>query len=139
MRQFWLLIALLLASCRLAAGEVRLDIVISNIVDATGTLLVSVYDKPDHWLKQPYFRSIKQEIDSTDDVSIVLEDLPAGTYAISVFHDLNSNLELDTNFIGIPKESYGFSGTMGKFGPPKFDAAAVPLAPGENTIAIELK
>jgi uncharacterized protein (DUF2141 family) len=139
MRKFFLLIGLLLASCQLAAEQVRLDILIGNIEDAVGTMLVTIYDKPDHWLKQPYFRSIKQDISSTDDVTIVVADMPAGSYAISVFHDLNNNLELDTNFIGIPKEPYGFSGTMGKFGPPKFDGAAVPLAPGENTISIELK
>ena len=139
MRKLSLLIVLLLASFQLAAEQARLDIVVSNIEDAVGTMLVTIYDKPDHWLKQPYFRSIKQDISSTDDVTIVVADMPAGSYAISVFHDLNDNLELDTNFIGIPKEPYSFSGTMGKFGPPKFDAAAVPLAPGDNTIAIELK
>jgi len=139
MRKFPLLIGLLMASCPLAAEPVRLDILISNIEDAVGTMLVTIYDKPDHWLKQPYFRSIKQQVNSTDDVNIEVVDIPAGSYAISVFHDLNDNLELDTNFIGIPKEPYGFSGPMGKFGPPKFDTAAVPLEAGDNTISIELK
>ena len=37
------------------------------------------------------------------------------------FHDENSNEELDTNFIGIPKEGFGFSNdAFGKFGPKKF-------------------
>lgn len=38
--------------------------------------------------------------------------LPAGTYAVSVFHDANSNGKLDT-FAGIPKEGYGFSRNPG--------------------------
>ena len=33
--------------------------------------------------------------------------LPEGEYAISLFHDENENKELDTNFIGIPKEAFG--------------------------------
>ncbi len=33
-----------------------------------------------------------------------------GTYAIAVIHDENLNGELDTNFFGVPKEGYGFSG-----------------------------
>lgn len=37
-------------------------------------------------------------------------NLPAGTYAISVFHDANNNNEFDKNFLGIPKEGYGASG-----------------------------
>ena len=42
-------------------------------------------------------------------------------YAIRYFHDENNNDELDTNFIGIPKEGFGFSNdAFGKFGPKKF-------------------
>lgn len=37
------------------------------------------------------------------------ESIPVGTYAIVVFHDENMNGKLDTNWIGIPKEGYGFS------------------------------
>jgi uncharacterized protein (DUF2141 family) len=49
----------------------------------------------------------------------------AGTYAISVFHDENSNGKLDTNFMGIPREGVGASNNAaGHHGPPKFDAAA---------------
>jgi uncharacterized protein (DUF2141 family) len=51
--------------------------------------------------------------------------LNTGTYAISVFHDENSNGKLDTNFMGIPREGVGASNNAkGHFGPPKFDAAA---------------
>lgn len=53
-------------------------------------------------------------------------DIPAGQYAIGVFHDVNANNSLDTNFFGVPKEQYGFSNNAtGNFGPPSFDAAAV--------------
>jgi len=37
------------------------------------------------------------------------ESIPFGTYAIVVFHDENMNGKLDTNWIGLPKEGYGFS------------------------------
>jgi uncharacterized protein (DUF2141 family) len=48
-----------------------------------------------------------------------------GMYAVSVFHDENSNGKLDTNFIGIPREGVGASnGAKGHLGPPTFDAAA---------------
>jgi uncharacterized protein (DUF2141 family) len=36
-------------------------------------------------------------------------DLPAGTYAISVFHDENDDGVLNSNFVGMPREGYGFS------------------------------
>ena len=37
------------------------------------------------------------------------ENIPAGNYAIMVFHDENKNNKLDKNFLGIPKEGYGAS------------------------------
>jgi uncharacterized protein (DUF2141 family) len=48
-----------------------------------------------------------------------------GTYAISVYHDENSNGKLDTNFLGIPKEGVGASNdAKGHMGPPKFSDAS---------------
>ena len=56
-------------------------------------------------------------------------DLPAGTYAIGVFHDVNGNNSLDTNFLGIPKEQYGFGNdAIGRFGPPNFNDAAITVS-----------
>jgi uncharacterized protein (DUF2141 family) len=51
--------------------------------------------------------------------------ISTGTYAVSVFHDENSNGKMDTNLMGIPREGVGASNNArGHFGPPKFDAAA---------------
>ena len=36
-------------------------------------------------------------------------EIPNGDYAIAIFHDSNTNGILDKNFLGIPKEGYGFS------------------------------
>lgn len=56
-------------------------------------------------------------------------DLPIGTYAIGVFHDVNGNNSLDTNFLGIPKEQYGFGNdATGSFGPPSFNDAAITVS-----------
>jgi len=52
------------------------------------------------------------------------EDIPPGTYALSVVHDENMNGKLDTNWLGIPNEGYGFSNdAKASFGPPSFEAA----------------
>src|SRR4051794_36156922 len=56
--------------------------------------------------------------------------LPAGRYAISVFHDENSNRRLDT-FLGIPREGFGFSRNPAiSFGAPHFDKVNIRIAPG---------
>lgn len=50
--------------------------------------------------------------------------VPAGVYAVSVFHDENLNGRLDTNWLGIPREGVGASNNpKRRMGPPKFAAA----------------
>lgn len=47
-----------------------------------------------------------------------------GTYAIAVFHDENSNRELDTGLLGIPSEGWGTSrNAPGAMGPPSWEDA----------------
>ena len=62
-----------------------------------------------------------------------------GTYAVSVFHDENSNGKLDTNFMGIPREGVGASNdAKGHLGPPKFDAAAFRFPGGRLEMKITI-
>ena len=50
--------------------------------------------------------------------------VPAGAYAVSVFHDENLNGRLDTNWLGIPREGVGASNNpKPRMGPPRFAAA----------------
>jgi uncharacterized protein (DUF2141 family) len=56
------------------------------------------------------------------------EDIPPGTYALVVIHDENSNGKLDTNWLGVPREDYGFSNdAKGLLGGPSFSAASFPV------------
>ena len=72
--------------------------------------------------------------------SVTFEQIPYGTYAIKIFHDENSNGELDTNFVGFPKESFGFSNdAMGKFGPPTFEQAKFEIAQPKLELTIHAK
>jgi len=65
--------------------------------------------------------------------------LPPGRYAVIVFHDENDNGILDTNFLGIPKEGYGFSNNAsGLFSAPAFGAAAVTVGTAEVDTIITL-
>lgn len=42
-------------------------------------------------------------------VTAVIEDVPPGEYGVVTIHDENKNRKLDRNFIGIPKEGFGFA------------------------------
>jgi len=62
-----------------------------------------------------------------------------GKYAVSVFHDENSNGKMDTNFMGIPREGVGASNNArGHMGPPKFDDAAFQYAGGKLDLTITI-
>jgi len=71
--------------------------------------------------------------------SASFENLPAGQYAISVFHDENNNKKIDSNLFGIPKEGVGASnGAKGHFGPPKYKDAEFTFNGATQTINITL-
>lgn len=70
--------------------------------------------------------------------SISLE-IPRGTYAISAFHDANSDNILNTNAVGLPTETYGFSNNVrGWFGPPDIEDQLVAIDKN-STLNISLK
>ena len=61
----------------------------------------------------------------------------AGRYAVSAFHDENSNGKMDANFMGIPREGVAASNNArGHFGPPKFDDAAFFYSGGRLDLSI---
>jgi len=67
---------------------------------------------------------------------VMVKNLKSGYYSFSYFHDVDSNGELDSNFMGIPKEPYGFSnGEKGKLGPPSFEDCKIKI---ENDLNIEI-
>lgn len=64
--------------------------------------------------------------------------LPAGVYAAQVMHDLNGNSEMDSNFVGMPKEPWAFSNNAtGRMGPAKWEDAKFEIS-GDTDIQIRL-
>jgi uncharacterized protein (DUF2141 family) len=65
--------------------------------------------------------------------------IPAGTYALVVIHDENRNGKLDTNWLGLPTEGYGFSSdAKTTLSPPSFSAAKIQYNGGTLNILIRL-
>ncbi len=64
-------------------------------------------------------------------------DLPPGTYAVSVYEDLNGNHKLDRNLLGIPREPVGASNNPpARMGPPRFSECSFRLGAAAQTISI---
>ncbi len=68
------------------------------------------------------------------------ENLPPGDYALAAIHDENSNARLDRNFIGIPKEGFGFANNphVG-LSAPAFQAAVIHVACPVTETAIHIQ
>ena len=68
-----------------------------------------------------------------------INDLPYGEYAIKLYHDENMDGELNSNFLGIPTEDYGFSNNAtGTFGSADFADAKFLFEQSEMTMNISV-
>ena len=66
-------------------------------------------------------------------------ELPAGRYAVTLFHDENRNQRLDM-LLGLPKEGFGFSGNPRiRFGAPKFNEVTIAVPPGQTGRVIRMQ
>ena len=119
-----LFLSMMLAASIVGAQN-KLTVVVDGIEKSTGKIMLAVYDS-DGFLKQPlYYGMVKVEQDQ-EEVTIIIENVASGQYAVSVFHDDNDNDKLDTGMFGIPKEKHGFSNNaVGKMGPPAFQDCAI--------------
>lgn len=100
---------------------------ILHIRNSTGTVACALFDSaegfPEEYLRMATNVMIIKI--RKDQARCDFEDIPPGTYAMAVVHDENMNGKLDTNFLGIPLEGYGFSNdAKGPLGAPPFSAAS---------------
>lgn len=120
------------------AVAATLTITVDNVNEAEGNVRIVVYDEQT-WLSREQW--IAREIvpaPEASSLSVVFE-LPSGTYAVAVVHDVNGNGRMDTR-MRFPREPYGFSnGIVPRFGPPKFEDARFDIGEEELSIAIELR
>jgi uncharacterized protein (DUF2141 family) len=114
---------------------------ILNIRNSTGTVDCALFDSPAGFpvevlLSARNVMVLKvQETQARCD----FEDLPPGTYALAVIHDENMNGKLDLNWLGIPKEGYGFSNDVkALLRAPSFSAASFQYDGGTLDLTISL-
>ncbi len=105
--------------------EFTLTVTVEGVQNKGGTILVGLFDDSGEFPDGEMIDGAEYELRSGGSVEIVIENIPAGDYAVSVLHDANDNGDIDMNDQGMPLEGFGFSNNaMGEMGPPDFDAAA---------------
>jgi uncharacterized protein (DUF2141 family) len=107
-----------------ASFSADLSIQIDKLQSTNGNLMIALYDNAANFPLKPV-QARKLPVQQGEQ-QLQFKDLPTGDYAVAVYHDANSNGQIDKNEIGIPTEGYGFSNNAaGKKGPPSFDDAKI--------------
>ncbi len=133
-----------LIAFNISADELTINITGQN---KEGILNLAIYNN-----EEAYNRSVKGEgrseggffsgIDSFIELKEshkFIINVPEGIYAIALFIDSNKNMKIDKNFLGIPKEQYGFSNNaMGNLSGPSFEQAKFQVK-GNSIQNIKLK
>jgi uncharacterized protein (DUF2141 family) len=124
------------------SGSGRVEVTMIGFKSDEGQALVALFLNGNGWpdADGPVFATAAVAI-RDGQATAEFDDVPAGPFAVSVFHDTDGDRTLDTDAVGIPSEDYGFSADARKmFGPPSFEAASLQLAAGETKqIAVTVK
>ena len=131
----------LAASAEPAKSVAALEIVIEGVSSSDGVIVVALLDSVEQYASgdQMYRSDAKVPIQDGR-AEVTFQDIPFGDYALKIFHDENANGELDTNWVGYPKEGFGFSNdAMGQFGPPTFEEAAFEIKTATHKAVVNIR
>ena len=118
-----------------------LRIHVNGLRNSKGVVGTVIFSSPDGW-PEDTSKSVHHwptEIPPGKRDATPTWDLPPGDYGVAVIHDENRNRKLDRNFLGIPKEGFGFANNphVGLSAPP-FNAAIVHVTCPVTEIDIHL-
>ncbi|MEM7354485.1 MAG: DUF2141 domain-containing protein [Acidobacteriota bacterium] len=115
-----------------APASASLTVHLDCLKTREGVVRIALFDSADTHLKE----SVDSASVSAGQGSVHWQssDLPAGEYSLAIYHDVNDNGRLDKNFLGLPKEPYGFSNNLrARFGPPKWAKGKLTVAGATET------
>ncbi len=115
----------------------ELEITVANVRNDRGHIQVNVCSEQTFLTDQcPYHAAAPSVLGQT----VVRVTVPAGVWAVQVYHDENDNETVDRDALGIPKEGIGFSNNARfRFAPPRFVDARFQLAEPGGRISLSLR
>ena len=114
------LFVIISAKSQTYSGTIEIEVTDINFKKA-GFLWIGLYNSKESFGKLDKAIQMQYVPVKNQPITINFINVKYGTYSVNVFHDENSNKDIDKNFIGIPKEGYGFSNNPDFFGPPNFE------------------
>ena len=124
------------------ADGCTLRVHVDGLRNSTGVVGAAIFKTRDGWpedMRKTVNHWPTPIAEGAREATAVMENLPAGDYGVVAIHDENRNRKLDRNFIGFPKEGFGFANNphVGLSAPP-FDAAIVHVTCPVTEINIHL-
>ncbi len=120
---FLKILLLLLLPSRIGNSQ-TVEVIITGIRSEKGQIVIGVFKDDASFQKEESFmekRFVKSGISNRE--MRVQFSLEPGIYGLSLLDDENSNGKMEFNFLGIPKEGFGFSDYYHKgIKKPKFDS-----------------
>ncbi|PKG42365.1 DUF2141 domain-containing protein [Psychroflexus sp. MES1-P1E] len=114
------------------AGD--LTVRFENVKETNGELYVGIFEK-DNFLRQPTIgKMVKVDSNGSE---VTFEGVAYGSYAISVFHDLNGNKTMDRESDGMPSEPWAMSGSVDPNQYPTWDGAKFELNSKKQELLLE--
>jgi uncharacterized protein (DUF2141 family) len=89
-----------------------LRIHVDGLRNSTGVVGAAIFQSADGWpedMNKALHHWPTPIAEGAHDATAVWENLAPGDYGVVAIHDENKNHKLDRNFIGIPKEGFGFA------------------------------
>ena len=120
--------------------EGELTIILKGFENNDGMAMITLSNSQEDYEKegQPYRGNESEIVDKT--AAWTITGLPYGEYAVKVFHDEDDDSEMDTNFLGVPSEDYGFSNdARGTFGPASWEDAKFLFNSAKDTVYINVE
>ncbi len=118
------------------SAQFNLKVEVTGLKSNKGQVMIGLYNSENDFLKKTFKGNVV--LISDKKAIITFSNIPKGEYAVSVFHDENSNGKLDSNFLGVPKEDYASSnGAKGFMGPPKYKDAKF-VVKQDKTISLKI-
>lgn len=103
----------------------KLTVFIPEIAKRTGKVYIGLATNDDTFTGSSW-KTIAVDVPATGETTAMFDNLPAGTYAVRVYQDINDNKQLDRAGM-MPSEPFGFSKIVMLTGPPVFSEAAFEL------------
>lgn len=131
------LISLLIAAPA-SAETGTLTVEVSDLEFNEGTVRFALFDSDENFFKRAVAYGNVEVADNG--ATWVVNDLPFGTYAVTVHHDVNDNGEMEQHWYGKPKEPTGASTNPSlRLGPPTFEKSKFDFAAAELRLSIDVR